>query len=106
MKISASVVSSKGSHQVELRTGDTSQSLDVPAKPTGDGSALNGGELLMLALATCYCNDLYREANRLQMSTEAVGVPAEADFEVIGTRGLRYLLPSKCALIRRRCRYR
>jgi organic hydroperoxide reductase OsmC/OhrA len=84
MHISASVISSKGSHQVEVRTGEISQSLDVPAKPAGDGSAINGGEFLMLALATCYCNDLYREAKRLQIPIEAIGVRAEADFEGVG----------------------
>ncbi len=34
----------------------------------------------MLALATCYCNDLYREAQRLGISIEAVEVEASADF--------------------------
>ena len=34
-------------------------------KSPGRGSAVNGGEFLVLALATCYCNDLYREAERL-----------------------------------------
>ena len=84
MNISASVISSKGKHQVQVKTGDTSQSLDVRAKVAGDGSSINGGELLMLALATCYCNDLYREAKRLQISIEGVEVQAEADFEGIG----------------------
>ena len=84
MNISASVISSNGKHQVQVRTGNTSQSLDIPGKPTGDGSAINGGELLMLALATCYCNDLYREASRLQIPIERVEVQAEADFEGIG----------------------
>jgi hypothetical protein len=30
----------------------------------GGGSSANGGELLCLALATCYCNDVYREAKK------------------------------------------
>ena len=38
----------------------------------------------MLALATSYCNDLYREARRLQIPIERVEVQAEADFEGIG----------------------
>jgi hypothetical protein len=52
MNISTSVISSNGKHQVQVKTGNTSQSLDIPRKPTGDGSAINGGESLMLALAT------------------------------------------------------
>ena len=45
---------------------------------------MNGGEFLMLALATCYCNDLYREAARLQIELTAVEVEASAEFDGIG----------------------
>jgi hypothetical protein len=38
----------------------------------------------MLAVATCYCNDLYREAARLGIGIESVEVFASADFEGIG----------------------
>ncbi|RCW69601.1 OsmC-like protein [Pseudorhodoferax soli] len=38
----------------------------------------------MLALATCYCNDLYREAERLHIPVEGVVVEATADFPGIG----------------------
>lgn len=38
----------------------------------------------MLALATCYCNDLYREAKRLGMPIEGVEVEATAEFPGIG----------------------
>ena len=38
----------------------------------------------MLALATCYCNDLYREAARLGISIESVEVKASAEFPGIG----------------------
>jgi uncharacterized OsmC-like protein len=38
----------------------------------------------MLALATCYCNDLYREASRKGIAVFAVEVEATADFEGIG----------------------
>jgi len=38
----------------------------------------------MLALATCYCNDLYREAARLALSIESVEVEASAEFSGIG----------------------
>jgi len=47
-------------------------------------SAVNGGEFLMLALATCFCNDLYREAERLQIPLDAVEVEASASFPGIG----------------------
>ena len=38
----------------------------------------------MLALATCYCNDIYREAARLGIEVAAVEVEATAEFEGIG----------------------
>ena len=42
------------------------------------------GELLMLALATCYCNDLYREAQRLGIAITGCEVIASARFEAVG----------------------
>lgn len=60
------------------------RSLAVPVKREGKGSAINGGEFLMLALATCYCNDLYREVARLGVSLEGVEVEASACFTGVG----------------------
>jgi len=62
MKISARVENRKDNHQVTLQTNDNVHSIIIPPKPTGYGSSANGGELLFLALASCYCNDIYREA--------------------------------------------
>ncbi len=84
MKIIAHVRNGGASHEVSVSTGGQSQRLSVPAKSTGLGSAVNGGEFLMLALATCYCNDLHREAARLGLALEAVEVEAEADFGGVG----------------------
>jgi organic hydroperoxide reductase OsmC/OhrA len=83
MQISATVRTSAGQHTVSVRTGDNTQSLAVPAKAAG-GSGVNGGEFLMLALATCYCNDLYREADRLGISVQRVEVEASATFAGVG----------------------
>ena len=38
----------------------------------------------MLALATCYCNDIYREAARLNIVVTAVEVEAMAEFQGVG----------------------
>jgi organic hydroperoxide reductase OsmC/OhrA len=84
MEISATVHNAASGHEVSVRTGGSSQPIAVPAKTAGRGSAVNGGEFLMLALATCYCNDLYREAERLGIAIEAVQVQATADFPGIG----------------------
>lgn len=84
MEISATVINAPGQHQVLVRTGSASQSLTVPPKSAGSGSAVNGGEFLMLALATCYCNDLYREAARLGLTLQQVEVEASAEFAGVG----------------------
>jgi organic hydroperoxide reductase OsmC/OhrA len=84
MEISATVKSSEPRHEVTVRTGVVTQALTVPAKATGKGSAVNGGEFLMLALATCYCNDLYREAERLRIPLDSVEVEASAQFPDVG----------------------
>lgn len=84
MKIAATVRSQGPSHEVTVTTAGSSRALSVPAKPNGQGSAVNGGEFLMLALATCYCNDVYREAARMNIPITAVEVEATADFEGVG----------------------
>lgn len=83
MHISASVSNTKSSHEVAVQTDSARKTLTVPAKPLG-GSAVNGGEFLMLALATCYCNDLYREAEHLGIVLDAVHVEASAVFPGVG----------------------
>jgi uncharacterized OsmC-like protein len=84
MRITARVQNSASSHQVVVSTAGTEQALAVPLKASGSGSAVNGGEFLMLALATCYCNDLYREAAKLGVRLEQVEVEASAEFPGIG----------------------
>lgn len=84
MEISALVRNAPGRHVAEVRTGEASRPLSIPAKAEGRGSAVNGGEFLMLALATCYCNDLYREAERIGLALDSVEVEASAQFPGIG----------------------
>ena len=84
MEISATVISSRSSHRVTVRTGSATQSLTVPSQAAGYGSSINGGEFLMLAVATCYCNDLYREAERLRIPIESAEVEATAEFPAVG----------------------
>ncbi|MCC2974156.1 OsmC family protein [Massilia sp. IC2-476] len=84
MRITAFVDNSATVHQVAVDTDGSRQSLGVPPKASGPGSGVNGGEFLMLALATCYCNDLYREARRLGIPLDAVQVEASADFPGVG----------------------
>jgi len=84
VEIAAVVKNSSLGHDVELRTGSAVHALGVAPKAAGRGSSVNGGEFLMLALATCYCNDLYREAERLGIALDAVEVEATAQFAGIG----------------------
>jgi organic hydroperoxide reductase OsmC/OhrA len=63
MKISATIDTGDDGHDLVVATERRRQTLPVPAK-TGGGSAVNGGELLFAALATCFCNDVYREAKK------------------------------------------
>ena len=84
MNISASIESQRDTHAIRIGTDGREHSLSIPPKPEGVGSSVNGGELLFLALATCYCNDLYREAGRLNIQVEGVVVEATADFPGIG----------------------
>lgn len=80
MAISARVLDSQGKHQVILQTNDHVHSLTIPQKPSGFGSSANGGELLFLALATCYCNDIYREAAKRGIEVKEVEVQVMGDF--------------------------
>jgi uncharacterized OsmC-like protein len=80
MKISAHVVNQEGDHSAVLKTDGREQSLQISPKPDGFGSSVNGGELLFLALATCYCNDLYREARKRGIRIERVQVEVTGEF--------------------------
>src|SRR3712207_670424 len=84
MRMRARVQNSLGSHQVLLQTNNDLHELVIAPKPAGFGSSVNGGELLFLALATCYCNDIYREAAKRGIVVERVEVTVEGDFQAEG----------------------
>lgn len=92
MKIAARVSNSGSDHGVEVSTDGRSQSLAITAKSGGRGSSVNGGELLMAALARCFCNDLYREAATRGLCVEGVEVEVESTFGGPGEPGrdIRY----------------
>ena len=80
MKVSARVKNAQGMHDVVLVTDGNAHSINIPPKSTGFGSSANGGELLFLALATCYCNDIFREAAKRGIKVIGVEVAVEGDF--------------------------
>jgi organic hydroperoxide reductase OsmC/OhrA len=84
MHIVAKVANALDSHAVQVATDGTAHPLTIAPKPSGFGSSVNGGELLFLALATCYCNDLYREAAGRGITLRTVEVEVSGDF---GGRG-------------------
>jgi organic hydroperoxide reductase OsmC/OhrA len=87
MRIVALVKNSRDQHHVTVQTNDNSRTLSIPPGASGFGSSANGGELLFLALATCYCNDIYREADKRGMAVERVEVQVEGDFGDVGEPG-------------------
>jgi uncharacterized OsmC-like protein len=84
VRIRAHVRNREGDHQVTLQTNGTARFLHIPPKSTGSGSSANGGELLFLALATCYCNDIYREAARRGIKVDHVEVEVAGEFAAEG----------------------
>ena len=94
MKFSARVQNDPMEHQVTLKVGDKEQSLAIAPKPTG-GSSVSGGELLFLALATCYCNDIYREAAKRDIKVESVEVEVGGDFAAEGKPGSNIVYRAK-----------
>lgn len=55
MEISA-ILKNAGGDQVVTVAPTRSDGCPFQPRDLGSGSAVNGGELLMLALAICYCN--------------------------------------------------
>ena len=54
--------------------------VDRPAAAGGGGLGFNGGQLLYLAIAACWSNDLYREAATLGIELDGVEVSVDGDF--------------------------
>ena len=84
MKLSARVESSYNYHHVTLGEGDKSRDLVLEPKASGFGSSVSGGELLFAALATCYCNDLYREAAGQNVEIERLEITVTGHFGAAG----------------------
>ena len=83
MKFSAHLSNKPGSQTLTLKVGDKEQSLPIASRESG-GSSVTGGELLFLALATCYCNDIYREAAAQNIKVNGVEIEVEGDFAAPG----------------------
>jgi putative redox protein len=61
-------------------TGHRTLTIDRSEEAGGMGLGFNGGELLLLAIGGCYCNDIFREAAKRGMVIKSVQVDVEADW--------------------------
>ncbi|HTD93136.1 MAG TPA: OsmC family protein [Chitinophagaceae bacterium] len=88
----ATIKNSLHQHDVSLEVNGNRKTLLIPAKSVGQGSSVTGGELLFLSLATCFCNDLYREAARKNITIDSVEVTVSGEFKKEGEPGsdIRY----------------
>ena len=97
MKINARIQNNRNDHQVTLQTEQNVHSISIPPKASGFGSSANGGELLLLAVATCYCNDIYREAAKRNIKVERVEVEVDGDFGAEGEPAKNVVYRAKVA---------
>ena len=61
-------------------TGHRTLTIDRPEQAGGMGLGFSGGELLLLAIGGCYCNDLFREAAKLEIVIKSVQIDVQADW--------------------------
>jgi len=94
MHISSTIRNNVSENLIHVSTEGNSKTLIIPGKPTG-GSTVNGGELLFLSLATCFCNDLYREAAKRNMKLDLVEVSVSGEFGKEGEPGFNIMYSVK-----------
>src|SRR5689334_18110205 len=95
MKIKATVENSLHNHITIVQTNEDAKKISIGSKATGYGSSINGGELLFLALATCVCNDIYREAAKRNIQVNSVAVEVSGDFGAEGEPGSNIVYSAK-----------
>jgi uncharacterized OsmC-like protein len=97
MLMSATIKSSLNQHEVEVQTNGAVKQMRIAAKSNGYGSFINGGELLLLSLATCFCNDVYREAVKRNIVVDGVEVEVTGEFGAEGEPGFNFQYKAKVA---------
>jgi len=73
-------------------SGDRTLTIDRGREGGGQGLGYNGGQLLFLALAACYSNDVFREAGKLGIVVRSVDVDVEGEFggEPVRAQNVRF----------------
>ena len=87
MEFSAYLDTKKNNHSIRVESKGSIKELNVESGTNGFGSSINGGEFLSLAIATCFCNDLYREANKKGIRIDGIKVQASGYFYAEGEAG-------------------
>lgn len=90
MKMSATIRNRLEQNDVRVQTNGNSKIIIIPPKTDGYGSSVNGGELLLLSLAACICNDIYREAGKRDIAVSEVEVNASCEFNGEGEPGTNF----------------
>jgi uncharacterized OsmC-like protein len=80
MKITASVKSSFQSLAASVGTDGVEQQLVLPIHPSGYGTAIHGGELLLSAMAIGYANEIYLEAKKRKINISSLEVTCSGSF--------------------------
>lgn len=97
IKVSATVKSSLDHHEIVVKTNENEKVMQISTRSSGHESTITGGELLMLSLATCYCNDLYREASKRNLQIAGVEVIVNGEFGAEGEPGTNFTYSAKVA---------
>ena len=90
MNISASLKNSYNANMVKVATNANMKSIEINPKESGFGSSVNGAELLLSAIATCFCNDIYREAAKRNLRIKGVEVEVTCEFGADGEQGRNF----------------
>ncbi len=90
MRVSASINNKFNHHEIAVQTNEKSKKINISPKSSGYGSSINGAELLLLSLATCFCNDIYREAAKRNIDVSEVEVVFTGDFGGEGEPGSNF----------------
>lgn len=90
MKVSAAISNKFNQNEIIVQTNGDSKKINISPKPAGYGSSVNGAELLLLSLATCFCNDIYREAAKRNITVSEVEVVFTGDFGGEGESGSNF----------------
>lgn len=87
MRISATIKNGLNQNGIVVSTNGQTKTIVIPSKDSGYGSSVNGGELLLLSLAVCYCNDIYREAAKRNIKILEIEVEVNGGFGGEGEPG-------------------